>query len=471
MTDLTAEEARRIILRAQGFVGADARRGGVPAMLRRLGAVQLDTISVLARSHELVAYARLGGVSRPTVERAYWDDPAQSFEYWCHAACILPIEHWPLYAFRRRDFRERRYRWHEVPDNVDKLLQQVRDSGPVTTSDVGGAKNGGPWWDWSDSKIGIEWLLDIGEVVCSRRVGWRRVYDLAERVVPADLAAQELSDEECIIRLAAIAGRALGVATRGDLIDFLRLKGRFSAILDEALLSGATGLVPVRVAGWPATRATARSATTVTTRAGTSAEVGAAFSTEGAGAGSSAAGTDSSVISTGGIGAQSSVISAGGIVTDSSVVSTRSVSSSTPGGAANAWADPAALESEPRGRHRTTLVSPFDSLIWHRGRTERVFGFNYQLELYVPKHKRVHGYFTMPVLAGGRLIGRVDPAREGTTLVARQLSLEPGLTSAKWIDALRDALWSAAEWVGCDSVRVERTDPPDLAPLLSRPPT
>ncbi|MBT2224650.1 winged helix-turn-helix domain-containing protein [Nonomuraea sp. NEAU-A123] len=389
MTDLTADEARRIILRAQGLLGgADARRGGVHGMLRRLGAIQLDTISVLARSHELVAYARLGAVGRPKVERAYWHNPALSFEYWCHAACILPIEHWPLYAFRRRAYRDRRYRWHEVPDHVDKLRDQVRDSGPLTTSDVGGAKNGGPWWDWSDSKIGLEWLLDIGEIVCSRRVGWRRVYDLSERVVPAELLAEDLSDEECIVRLAAIAGASLGVATRGDLIDFLRLKGRFAAILDEALLSGATGLVPVHVTGWPSTR-----------------------------------------------------------------------------GQTNAWADPAGLESAPRGRHRTTLVSPFDSLIWHRGRTERVFGFNYQLELYVPKHKRVHGYFTMPVLAGGRLIGRVDPARDGTTLVARQLSLEPGLTGAKWADALRDALWSAADWVGCDAVRVERADPALIAHL------
>lgn len=390
VTDLTADEARRVILRAQGLIGADARKGGVRGMLRRLGAVQLDTISVLARSHELVAYARLGAVSRPAVERAYWHDPAQSFEYWCHAACILPIEHWPLYSFRRRAYRERRYRWHQVPDNVDALLQQVRESGPLTTSDVGGAKNGGPWWDWSDSKIGLEWLLDIGEIACVRRVGWRRVYDLTERVVPADLLAEDLSDEECIVLLAAIAGRSLGVANRTDLLDFLRLRGHFATMLDEVLLSGAAGLVPVKVAGWPSKK-----------------------------------------------------------------------------GHANAWADPQALESEPRGRHRTTLLSPFDSLIWHRGRTERVFGFKYQLELYVPKEKRVHGYFTMPVLSGGRLIGRVDPAREGTTLVARQVHLEPGLSPAKWADALRDALWSAAEWVGCDAVRVERTDPPELARLLT----
>ncbi|MFC7644910.1 DNA glycosylase AlkZ-like family protein [Streptosporangium lutulentum] len=98
---------------------------------------------------------------------------------------------------------------------------------------------------------------------------------------------------------------------------------------------------------------------------------------------------------------------------------------------ATAWADPSALETEPRGRHRTTLLSPFDSLVWDRARTARVFGFNHRLEAYVPKAKRVHGYFTMPVLAGGRLIGRVDPAREGSTLVARQVSLEAASTGAR----------------------------------------
>ncbi|GAA5044155.1 crosslink repair DNA glycosylase YcaQ family protein [Thermocatellispora tengchongensis] len=399
VTSLTPEEARRIILRAQGFLGSDARRGGVPATLRRLGAVQLDTISVLARSHELVAYARLGAVGRQAVERAYWSGGA--FEYWCHAACILPIEDWPLYSFRRRAFRERRYRWHEVPPVVDKVLEQVRESGQVTTTDLGGAKNGGPWWDWSDVKIAVEWLLDIGEVVCVRRVGWRRVYEPAERAVPAELLAQDLSDQECVARLARVAGRALGVATRADLVDFIRVKGPHAAMLDEALASGAAGLTPVHVAGWPARRS-----------------------------GGGSGGSDAS------------------------------------GGPANAWADPAALDGEPRGRHRTTLLSPFDSLVWDRARTERVFGFNHRLEAYVPKDKRVHGYFAMPVLAGGRLVGRVDPARDGATLVAHHVSVEPGPGMRKRVESVAEALWSAAEWVGCTEVRAERVTPPALASPL-----
>ncbi|WP_420918017.1 winged helix-turn-helix domain-containing protein [Streptomyces albus] len=370
---LSADEARRIALRAQGLLGAPDRRAGVHGVLRHLGAVQLDTISVLARSHELVPYARLGAVGRQAVEAAYWTG-AHSFEYWSHAACVLPIEEWPHFAFRRRAFRERGHRWHRMKDREGScaaVRDRLRTEGPLTTAGLGGGRNGGEWWDWSESKIAVEWLLDIGEVVVTERRGWKRIYDLAERAVPATLFHDDLSDEECLRRLVAQAGTALGVATRADLADYHRLKGeQVDAVIAD------TGLVPVEVQGWPR----------------------------------------------------------------------------------RAWADPAALESTPRGRHRTTLLSPFDSLVWDRPRTERIFGFTHRLEAYVPKPKRVHGYFAMPLLAGGRLCGRVDPAREGSTLVARQLSMD----GARAVEPMARALREAAAWVGCDAVRVERCAPEDL---------
>jgi len=135
-----------------------------------------------------------------------------------------------------------------------------------------------------------------------------------------------------------------------------------------------------------------------------------------------------------------------------------------------AWADPAILApggqpgggAVPRGRHRTTLLSPFDSLVWDRKRTLRVFGFEHSLEAYVPQAKRVHGYFTMPLLAGGRLVGRVDPARDGTTLIARKLTLDrPGAA-----EPMAQALAAAASWVGCDNVKLQQVDPANLEPRL-----
>lgn len=374
--ELSADEARRIALRAQGFLGAPDRRGGVRGVLRHLGAVQLDTISVLARSHELIPYARLGAVGRKAVDAAYWKD-GHAFEYWSHAACILPVEEWPHFAFRRRAYRSRPHWNHELPDgSYEQVIKQLQTEGPLTATDLGGAKNKGEWWDWSASKVAVERALMYGEVVCTERRGWKRVYDLAERAIPDAFLHDELDDAECLRRLVRLAGQSLGVGTRADIADYHRLKGeQVDAVIAES------GLVPVTVQGWDKA----------------------------------------------------------------------------------AWADPEALAAEPRGRHRTTLLSPFDSLIWDRARTERIFGFSHRLEAYTPKPKRVYGYFAMPLLSGGRLLGRVDPAREGRTLVAKQVSLE----SPKAIEPMAQALWEAASWVGCDAVRIERTDTPELARALT----
>jgi uncharacterized protein YcaQ len=136
-----------------------------------------------------------------------------------------------------------------------------------------------------------------------------------------------------------------------------------------------------------------------------------------------------------------------------------------------AWADPAALEAAAaRGRHRSTLLSPFDSLVWDRKRTARLFGFDHRLEAYVPKGNREHGYFTMPVLAGGSLIARVDPARENGVLVARQITVEPRFATPARIGAaaasIATALREAAQWVGCDGVAVDRVVPEPVDQLV-----
>jgi uncharacterized protein YcaQ len=417
---------RRLTLYAQGFLGAGAKRGGVAGMLRRVGAVQLDTISVLARSHELVAYARLGPVGRDAVERAYWPaldagpgraqpgraqpgrpqpvhaeagraeagrpqagspQPA-TFEYWAHAACILPLADWPYYGWRRRAFIARGERWHKIsPDACTLVLNRLRDEGPLTATQLGGAKGGGPWWDWSDVKIAAEWLLDTGRAVCVRRAGWRRIYDLPERVIPRDLYQQDPTDAECLTYLVGTAARALGVATYADFADYLRIKSerRAPATLDGA--ATAAGLVAVAVPN-------------------------------------------------------------GG---------RRPV---------RGWADPAALAwlaAGGRGAHRTTLLSPFDSLIWDRKRTMRTFGYKHVFEPYIPKEKRERGYFTMPLLTGGQIAGWVDPGREGKTMIAKNVFLEKPATVAPMARALAEA----AQWVGCSTIRTERVQPTALAQPLA----
>lgn len=421
---LSLAEARDLALTAQGLRGgpfpltpstspaaAPARRvAAVSDVLGRLGAVQLDTISVLARSHELVPYARIGAVGRDAVDAAYWapDDPPATFEYWSHAACVLPLPLWPWFAFRRRWFQRRGERWHSVPTaTLDALRRRLTEDGPLTTRDIGGAKTSSEWWDWSESKVGVEWLLDIGVVVCARRVGWRRVYDLADRVLPPEVTeplpgvpwsdadgVEGPTDLACVRHLVRLGARAMGVGTLGDILDVHRLSTRYltRAQLDTVVaeLVDEGSLVPVRVAGWR----------------------GAAY------------------------------------------------------------ADAELLAAGPsRGRHRTTLLSPFDSMIWHRGRTERVFGFEHLFEPYVPAARRQHGYFTMPVLHGGRLVARVDPKRDGRTLTARAVIFETsagtgaptGIVPASAVDGTARAIAEAARWVGCREVTVG-----DVRPATAR---
>jgi hypothetical protein len=245
--ELSIGQARRIALSAQGLRGRSAG-GGVPAMVRRLGAVQLDTISVLARSHELVAYARHGAIGRAAVERAYWGTGSATFEYWSHAACVIPLEDWPLYQFKRRARRARGKRWHDLADRARssaEVVARLEADGPLTANELGGAKKSGVWWDWSETKIAAEWLLDVGDLVCRERRGFQRVYDLTERAIPAPLRQTELTDEECAVRLVTAAGRALGLGTLGDLAAYHGLPQRLvRAVLPD------TGLVPVRVEGW-----------------------------------------------------------------------------------------------------------------------------------------------------------------------------------------------------------------------------
>src|SRR6185437_13492310 len=182
------------------------------------------------------------------IEEAYWGPSSATFEYWSHAACVLPLEDWPAYEFRRRAFRVRGRRWHRLEDaeiSCGEVRARLRAEGPLTARDLGGAKKGGPWWDWSEIKIAAEWLLDIGELVCRQRRGFQRVYDLSERAIPSELAVLVWSDEECARRLVGAAGRALGVATAHDLAVY---KGLPVKLVQQVLPD--TDLEPVGVRGW-----------------------------------------------------------------------------------------------------------------------------------------------------------------------------------------------------------------------------
>jgi uncharacterized protein YcaQ len=381
---LSAAQARRMALAAQGFADPPARREpdgwALRRVLDRVGLIQIDSVNVLSRAHYLPLFSRLGPYDTELLDRAAWRAPRRLFEYWGHEASLLPVATQPLLRWRmeragddawggmRRIQRER-------PELVDRVLADVRERGPIAASEVveeEAPARTGPWWDWSDVKRAFEWLFWSGQITSARRRGFERLYDVPERVLPREVVETPTpSLEDAQRELVRIASRALGVAAEKDLRDYFRLPvAEARARVEELVEAGE--LWPVEV---------------------------------------------------------------------------------------ERWSLPAYVHPEarlPRAVDARALVGPFDSLVWERPRVERVFGFRYRIEIYVPKPKRVHGYYVLPFLLGDRLVARVDLKADRAAGVLRvQASHAEPDAPAETAEALAAELESMAGWLGLDGVAVQ----------------
>jgi hypothetical protein len=280
----------------------------------------------------------------------------------------------------RRVIRER-------PELVADTMELVARQGPVRASATGiprPERQSGDMWNWHDGKVALEYLFFTGQVVAAGRVNFERLYDLPERVLPAEVLAAPTPDPaEAQRQLVRIAAAALGVGTEPDLGDYFRLP-RADSKARVAELADAGELIEVEVAGW--------------------------------------------------------------------------------GAPAYLW--PAARR--PRRIEARAILSPFDSLVWFRRRAERLFGFRYRIEIYVPAPKRVHGYYVLPFLLGDTLVGRVDlkSDRQNGSLLVQAAFAEEGVDVAHVAAELAAELRLTAAWLGLDDVVVRRRG--DLAPALQR---
>jgi len=259
------DTARRIALAAQGF--ADPAPSGrvdrrhLRRVLGRTRLLQVDSVNVFARAHYLPAFSRLGAYDTQLVDRAaYCSRPAdrELFEYWGHEASLLPVELHPLLRWRMERAQALEEGWGRIrqvgrdhPGLVEHVLERVRDEGPVTAGELHeGERPGGPWWDWSSTKVVLEHLFWSGRVSTVARRSFTRVYDLTERVVPPTvLALPTPSREDAQRELVRQAARAHGVATEKDLRDYFRLRPEESQAAVRSLVE-AGELLPVTVEGW-----------------------------------------------------------------------------------------------------------------------------------------------------------------------------------------------------------------------------
>jgi uncharacterized protein YcaQ len=394
--EFSVEAARELLLAAQGLgtVPKRATKNDVRGIIRRMGVLQIDSISVVARSPYLVLWSRVGSYEPTWLDELLAEGAL--FEYWSHAACFIPIEDYGLYRRLMIEGGEKTRTWMQAHhEEIKHVMEHISEKGPVRAAEFArtDGKAGG-WWEWKPEKRALEHLFAAGELMISRRENFHRVYDLRERVLANALPGWEdavaPNEQEVRRALALKAVRALGVASARWVPDYFRTpKKDVARLLEELAEEGS--LLRAGIEGEPAYvhPDNARSA---------------------------------------------EQILCGGL--RSSV---------------------------------TTLLSPFDPVVWDRGRALELFAFEYKIEVYTPAARRRYGYYCLPILHNGALVGRLDAKahRRQETFEVKAIHLEPDtLINDGLVWGIANALRDCAGWHGTPEVLVRWSDPSELTETL-----
>lgn len=388
--------------------------GRLSRFVEDVGGLQLDSINVLDRAHYLTVWSRFGPYDRARLDRLVYRRRLL-FEYWAHAACLVPASALPWWRRAMLDYRVRHTGWSRWLRRNGRMLSTVREAirsnGPMAPADFGGRRStGGGWWDWKPVQHALHYLWMTGAVTIHSRRHFQKRFDLLERTMPEVLGLEAVSPDEFRRWHVERSLHAMGAATEADLSRYLSFP-RFAPGARRAALDWLRGqgrIAEVEVEG----------------------------------------------------------------TSGRWLVLTRDLPALARAG-----------RRSPRVRG-TTLLSPFDSLLWHRDRVARLFGFEYRIEVYTPGPQRVHGYYTLPILHHGHLVGRLDArARRGE----RRLEV-PSVYFERWfvegsappagaaplghdeaLAGLAEALGALATFVAADVVTIGRVTPHRLrAPLARR---
>ena len=375
--------------------------------------MQLDSINVLERAHYLTLWSRFGPYDRRRLDGLIYGRRLL-FEYWAHAACLVPTSMLPWWRRAMLDYRVQHTGWSGWLQRNARMLKAVRaaieTNGPMAGGefDRGRPAGGrGGWWDWRPVQHALHYLWMTGALTVHSRQHFQKRFDLWERALPDTLGIDPVSPAQFVRWHVERSLAAMGAATETDLARYLTFPrfapGQRRAALRALVESGE--VVEVTVEGTTARWFAVARDLPALGRA-------AALSTRG-----------------------------------------------------------------------TTLLSPFDSLLWHRDRVARLFGFDYRIEVYTPAVQRVHGYYTLPILHDGRFIGRVDAKtrRAEGRLEIRHVHFEgwfsggaPPPLGRDRLDrdaalaGLSDALGSLATFVGAADIRLGRVTPGRLRSPLAQ---
>jgi uncharacterized protein len=385
---LSAAEARRVALAAQGFARRRPDAAGTRQMngaMTRMATLQIDSVNVFARSHYMPLFSRLGAYDTAALDRLLFARRPPYVEFWAHVAAFIRAEDWALFRFRmdahRAKYGAKPDGWVATHgDTLAWVRAELAERGALRPSQIEWDARGsrGAWWGWDDVKLALEYLWLFGEVAIAGRRGFERRYALAEDVIPAEVLAAPVAEPDAVRELVRRAARAYGVATASDLADYWRLKDRRRVMTAIGELVDSGEIAPVTVEGW-----------------------------------------------------------------------------TSAGRPARAWMH--AEATLPRTLDVSAILTPFDPMVWFRDRAERLFDFTYRIEIYTPAPRRRFGYYSLPVLVGDDVVGRVDlkADRASSTLLVQSAWWEAQHPTDA-AERLAAEIRLAATWQGLENVSVSR---------------
>ncbi|MBN2230054.1 MAG: YcaQ family DNA glycosylase [Candidatus Thorarchaeota archaeon] len=373
----------------------------VKEVAQRIHSIQVDTISVVSRSHNLITFNRF----KDYKDGSIWEyqKNGELFEYWSHSMCLMPIETYPLSAWRKTFYQEEMWssfrKWSiENEDIIKQILQKVKDDGEVNSASLGEKKSkpSSGWWDWKVEKRALEYLFYIGELMVAYRQGFQKYYDIPERVLPAGIDTQPLTDDEAAEYIVNSTLGSLGLGTHQDIRSYHgsmpakklwnNKKDRIEAYLDTLVKEGE--LEEVHVAG----------------------------------------------------------------------LKDRYYMLASNGDRLHL--DPSLSDESP-----VKILSPFDNVMRERHLPKRVWDFDYTIECYVPPAKRIYGYFVLPILDGIDLAGRLDAKahRKEKQLEVKSIYLEKeAIKSKAGLERLKSGLIAFQRFHECDAISVGKVSPRNM---------
>jgi uncharacterized protein YcaQ len=397
---------RRFLLKRQelhlpGNRSRAAQPDDVLRLVKKLECVQLDPVAAVERNQHLVLAARMPGYSPKLLEQLLGE--RRVFEYWAHAACVIPMEDYPFFEAVRRRFRQ------QLQPELDKLgpvvrhvIKRLEAEGPLPSKAFESAERVHGYWDngatptTKATSHALNVLNDAGLIQVVRREGTTRYFDIQERAVPKHLLDQaaQISDAEAKAALLEKYMRAYRVFDPGDFrFGWVRMTAEERRQAVQRRVEQGS-LVPVRVEG----------------------------------------------------------------VKREYYILTEDVDELLACGAEGA-------DTFGGQSGRVRFLPPLDNLLWRRERVIDLFDFSYTWEVYIPAAKRQYGYYAMPILAGDTIIGRMDPRldRDNGRLNVQLLQIEPHIRWTKSIcNRLLRALEEFARFHGAELGNIERTQPEGL---------